>query len=39
MYYKGIDYWKIPIYSNEELLEDIKALINAELIAERLIGN
>lgn len=39
MYYKGIDYWKIPIYSNEEVLDDVKALINAELIAERLIGN
>lgn len=39
MYYKGIDYWKIPMFTNEEFTDDVKALINAELIAERLIGN
>lgn len=39
MYYKSTDYWKIPLFHNEELLEDIKNLINSELIAERLIGN
>lgn len=39
MYYKGIDFWKIPIMTNVELTDDIKALINADLICERLIGN
>ena len=39
MYYKGVDFWKMPVYLNSELLNDIKALINAELICERLIGN
>ena len=39
MYYKGVDYWKIPLFLNDDLLQDIKALINAELISERVIGN
>ena len=36
---KGVNFWKIPLKENEELVEDIKELISAQLIAERLLGN
>ncbi len=38
LYANGINYWRIPLNSNEELLEETLKLLNAELIAERLIG-
>ena len=35
----GIDNWKIPLSKNDHFLEDTKRLVDAELIAERLLGN
>ena len=39
MWYDGINYWKIPLAANTELVDMINDLIKSELIAERLIGN
>lgn len=36
---KGINYYCIPLHANKDFLDDIKELINAELIAERLMGD
>ncbi|EAR86465.2 transmembrane protein, putative (macronuclear) [Tetrahymena thermophila SB210] len=35
----GINYWRIPLHSNEKLMKCIELLINADLIAEKIIGN
>jgi hypothetical protein len=35
---KGIDYFKTPLFTNVEFLEDLKELINCELISEHLLG-
>jgi len=32
----SIDYWKLPLASNEEFLEDVREIIQAELIADNL---
>ena len=36
---KGINFWYIPANLNQPLLDDIRELINAQIIAERLLGN
>ena len=43
---KGINYYKCPLkenevifYSNKQFVQDVKELIDAELIAEHLLGN
>ena len=36
---KGINYYKVPLSENEQFLEDLKQVINCELIAEHLIGD
>lgn len=35
----GINYWRIPLHSNENLMKCIELLINADLIAEKIVGN
>ena len=35
----GINYWKIPLHTNKKLMECIDLLINADIIAEKIIGN
>lgn len=35
----GINYWKIPLHTNEKLMKCLEALVNADTIAEKLIGN
>lgn len=35
----GINFWKAPLEANIKFVEDLKALINEELITERLFGN
>ena len=32
----GIDFWKIPLANNENFLEDIRDLLDSELIADNL---
>jgi hypothetical protein len=36
---KGINYYKIPLNTNKQFLDDLKDVINCELIAEHLIGD
>ena len=36
---KGINYYCVPLKENKDFLEDLKELISAELIAERLMGD
>jgi hypothetical protein len=36
LFSQGIDYWKLPLSTNEEFLEDVKDLIQTELIADNL---
>lgn len=38
LFSQNIDYWKLPLSSNEEFLEDVRDLIQAELIADNLMG-
>jgi hypothetical protein len=38
MWFNKINYWQIPLYNNTDMLDDIKNLISAEMIAERLVG-
>jgi len=38
LYYKGISYWKIPLFYNAELLEAVRNMISADIIAQRLVG-
>jgi len=35
---KGVDYFKTPLSTNTEFLEDLKELIHCELISEHLLG-
>lgn len=35
----GINFWKVPLEANTKFVEDLKMLINEELITERLFGN
>lgn len=35
---KGINYYKAPLMDNTQFVEDVKELIDAELIAEHLMG-
>ncbi|EGR32942.1 hypothetical protein IMG5_065980 [Ichthyophthirius multifiliis] len=35
----GINYWKTPLNQNTKLIDDIQNLINADIIAEKLLGN
>jgi hypothetical protein len=35
----GINYWKTPLNANTRLIEDIHKVINADIIAEKLLGN
>lgn len=39
LYAYGINYWKIPLASNEDFLSEMERLIKAEIISERLMGN
>lgn len=39
LFANGIDYWKIPLSNNQQLLDDLKKLVDYELICERLIGD
>ena len=39
LFVQGIDFWKIPLSANQQTLEDIKRLVDYELICERLIGD
>ena len=36
---KGINYFRTPLHSNLEFIEDLKEVINCELIAEHLLGD
>lgn len=36
---KGINYFKTPLNTNVEFLEDLKEVINCEIIAEHLLGD
>ena len=36
LFSKGMDFWKLPLSSNAEFLEDVQNLIQAELIADNL---
>lgn len=36
LFSQGIDYWKLPLSTNEDLLQDVRDLIKAELIADNL---
>jgi hypothetical protein len=36
---KGIDFWKLPMSLNENFLEDIRDLIQAEIIADNLMDD
>lgn len=36
LFSQGIDYWKLPLKTNEDFLQDIKDLIKAEVIADNL---
>lgn len=36
---KGINYYRTPLHTNEEFLEDLKEVINCELISEHLLGD
>jgi len=36
---KGIDYWKLPMSLIENFLEDIRDLIQAEIIADNLMDD
>lgn len=38
MWFNKINHWKLPLWKNTEMVYDIKALINSEMIAERLLG-
>lgn len=35
----GINYWKIPLHTNEKLMKCLEALIHSDIIAEKVIGN
>lgn len=39
LFVNGIDFWKIPLSNNQQTLEDLKRLVDYELICERLFGN
>ena len=39
LFVNGIDFWKIPLSNNEQFLEDMKRLVDYELICERLLGD
>lgn len=39
LFVQGIDFWKIPLSANQQTLEDIKRLVDYELICERLAGD
>ena len=32
----GIDFWKLPLSKNENFLEDVRDLLDSELIADNL---
>lgn len=34
----GINYWKIPLFHNEDFVREVESVVKAELIAERLMG-
>ena len=36
LFSQGIDYWKLPLSSNIEFLEDVQNIIQVELIADNL---
>lgn len=38
MWFNKVNHWKLPLWKNIEMVEDIKHLINSEIIAERLLG-
>lgn len=38
MWYDKVNFWKIPLFKNEELVNDIQTLIKSDMIAERLLG-
>lgn len=38
MWYEKINYWRIPLCKNEELVKDIQTLIKSDIIAESLLG-
>jgi len=39
LFVNGIDFWKIPLSANQQTLDDLKKLVDYELICERLIGD
>lgn len=39
LFVNGIDFWKIPMSNNQQTLEDLKKLVDYELICERLMGD
>ena len=39
MWLDKINFWKIPLFDNVDLVKDIVTLIKSDMIAERLLGN
>lgn len=39
LYSMGIEFWRIPIYQNTQVLEDMKSLIEQEVLSESLLGD
>lgn len=35
----GINFWKVPVEENKKFVDDLKALVNWELVCERHFGN
>lgn len=35
----GINYWKLPLHTNEKLMKCLELLINSDTIAEKVLGN
>lgn len=38
MFAYGINYWKLPLSHNEELVREIEGVVKSELISDRLMG-
>lgn len=38
MWFNKINTWKLPLYKNKEMVEDLLNLIHSDMIAERLVG-
>jgi hypothetical protein len=39
MWFEKSNFWRIPLWKNAEMFEDLAGLINAEMISERLLGD